>query len=198
MIEVLTFSKGIYPSTGLSFPAVPGNDTISIVYKAGPNTKYPEGTRVIPMTSYGAFGEYMKAHEKTILVDVPESVDNYSGCQFVVNGLTSYVMITKLHDFKEGEWALQTAAGSTVGRAIIQIAKEKGINLINVVRREAQVEELKALGAEHVVVYNGENDKEADEKIKSITGGKGVQIGMYTFNSILQNCLFLSNLLTFH
>lgn len=148
------------------------------MYKAGPNTKYAEGTRVIPIIRYGAFGEYVKVHEKFILIDVPDSVDNYNGSQFIVNGLTSYILIDKLHKFKEGEWALQTAAGSTVGRAIIQIAKLRGINLINVVRREAQIEELKALGAEHVIVYNGENDKEVEEQVQTITGGKGIKVGM--------------------
>lgn len=118
----------------------------------------------------------MKVSEDAILTTVPDEVDDLAASQFVVNGLTAYAMITRLHDFKEGEWALQTASGSTVGRAIIQIAKEKGINLISIVRREAQVEELTALGG-NVIVYDGKNDKEVEEKIQTITGGRGVALG---------------------
>lgn len=160
----------------MSLPATPGNDTVSVVYKAGPNCKYKVGTRVIPLSGYNAWGEYMKVTEDSILTEVPNEVDDFTACQFVVNGLTAYVLISKLYNFEAGEWGLQTAAGSTVGRAVIQIAKLKGINLINLVRREAQAEELRAMGAT-VVVYDGENDQEAEEKIRSLTQSKGVAFG---------------------
>ncbi len=45
-----------------------------------------------------------------------------------------------------GEYVLQTAATSTVGKQIIALAKHWGLKTINVVRREDAVAELKALG----------------------------------------------------
>ena len=49
-------------------------------------------------------------------------------------------------DIPRGEWLLQSAAGSVLGRQVIQMAKHFGIRTINVVRREAQKEELLQLG----------------------------------------------------
>ena len=51
--------------------------------------------------------------------------------------------------------------------------------MINVVRRKAQVDELKArYGAEtHVVVFDGQNEAEAIAHVNAITKNKGVNIG---------------------
>ena len=46
----------------------------------------------------------------------------------------------------KGEWLIQTAAGSTLGRMITSLAKHYGIKIIDVVRRSEQKEELTKLG----------------------------------------------------
>ena len=46
----------------------------------------------------------------------------------------------------EGKWLLQAAAGSTLGRLLIALAKARGVRTINLVRRRAQVHELLDLG----------------------------------------------------
>jgi NADPH:quinone reductase len=67
-----------------------------------------------------------------------------------------------------GETLLQTAAGSALGTMVIRLAKLHGFKTINVVRRREQVEELKRLGADHVIV---ESDGPLAEQVKAITGG---------------------------
>lgn len=47
----------------------------------------------------------------------------------------------------KGEWLLQTAAGSTLGRQLIVLAQQRGVRTINIVRRKAQVQELLDIGA---------------------------------------------------
>lgn len=109
---------------------------------------------------------------------VPDEIDDLSASQFFVNGLTAHQLITSVVPIKEGEWTLQTAAASVVGRIAIQIAKAKGVKLINIVRRQEQVEELKALGADHVLVYSEGNEESLKKEISDITGGKGVRYGI--------------------
>ncbi len=57
----------------------------------------------------------------------------------------------------------------------------KNVNLINVVRRKAQIEELKArYGSDtHVVVFDGSNEDEALAEVNAITQNKGVNYGKY-------------------
>jgi len=173
--------QGHYENSG-KFPISPGNDTVSKVYKKGSKvTKYEVGQRVIPLISEGGLSEYIVVKESQILTAIPDDIDDYTACQFVVNGLTAHQLVTDVVALKEGEWALQTAAASVVGRLSIQIAKAKGVKLINVVRRQEQVEELKAIGADHVIVYKEDNIEELKKQVLDITGGKGVK---YAFDAV--------------
>ena len=44
----------------------------------------------------------------------------------------------------ETEWLTQTAAGSTVGRLVLQLARSEGFRTISLVRRRAQVAEIES------------------------------------------------------
>lgn len=80
-------------------------------------------------------------------------------------------MVTEELDTQPGEWLLQTAAGSTLGRVVLQLAKLRGFKTINVVRRREQVEELKSLGADEVICTA---DEDLVARVREITGGSGV------------------------
>ena len=60
------------------------------------------------------------------------------------------------HDLKPADWLVQTAAGSTVGRLVLQLARSERFRTVNIVRRRAQVSEIKALGGD--VVITSEDD----------------------------------------
>jgi NADPH:quinone reductase-like Zn-dependent oxidoreductase len=70
-----------------------------------------------------------------------------------------------------GQWLLQTAAGSTLGRMVLQIAKLRNFKTINVVRRRAQAQELKALGADEVICTE---DEDLVQRVMAISGGAGI------------------------
>jgi NADPH:quinone reductase-like Zn-dependent oxidoreductase len=74
-------------------------------------------------------------------------------------------------DAPKGEYIIQSAAGSALGRILIQFAKARGLKTINLVRRKEQVEELKAIGADEVL--NTEDGSDFVAEIKRITNGKG-------------------------
>jgi NADPH:quinone reductase-like Zn-dependent oxidoreductase len=70
-----------------------------------------------------------------------------------INPATAYLLLTEFVQLKPGDWVLQNSANSSVGRAVIPIAKSRGIRTVNVVRRTELVDELKALGADIVLVH---------------------------------------------
>ena len=55
-------------------------------------------------------------------------------------------------DLVDGDWVIQDAANSGVGRHVIRLARARGLHSVNIVRRESLVDELKAHGADVVVV----------------------------------------------
>ncbi len=79
-------------------------------------------------------------------------------------------MLEDVLHLKAGDVLIQTAAGSQLGRAMLEFAKVRGLLMVNVVRRAAQAEELRAAGATHVVVVPGED---LAARVRELTGGKG-------------------------
>lgn len=162
--------RGLYGSLP-KLPATPGLEGMGEVAAVGEGVKnFRVGQRVIPLGIAGTWTEYLLA-ESTQLMPVPDSISDQTAAQFVVNPLTAWIMTVEELALQPDEWLLQTAAGSTLGRVVLQIARHEGFRTINVVRRRAQVEELKALGADEVICTE---DEDLVERVREITGRAGL------------------------
>src|SRR5262249_41181120 len=129
------------------------------------------GQRVVPLgADLGTWQEYVTARAAAVL-PVPDGIDDLQASMLLVNPPTAWIMLTELLNVHPNEWILQTAAGSAVGAWVIKIAHRIGAKTINVVRRRDQVEALKALGADEVICTA---DEDLAERVKTITGGRGV------------------------
>jgi len=73
-----------------------------------------------------------------------------------VNPATADLLFSQFVELEPGSWIIQNAANSAVGRAAIQLARISGIRTVNIVRRPDVVDELKALGAE-IVLLDGDD-----------------------------------------
>jgi len=73
---------------------------------------------------------------------------------FFVNPVTAFVMCREVLRVPKGEWLLQTAAGSVLGHMIIRLGKRFGFKTLCVVRREEQITELRAAGADAVIWFD--------------------------------------------
>jgi NADPH:quinone reductase-like Zn-dependent oxidoreductase len=119
----------------------------------------------------GTWQEYLVADTRRLL-PVPDHLSDSSACQLAVNPLTALLLVTRELDVQPGEWLLQTAAGSTVGRLVIQLSRHLGIRTINVVRRRDAVEEIKALGGDEVICTE---DEDLLQRVAEIAGPAGVR-----------------------
>jgi NADPH:quinone reductase-like Zn-dependent oxidoreductase len=133
-----------------------------------------KGQRVVPFVQVenlrkgqGTWQEYVAVRGDLVWV-VPDSISDVAAAQFVINPWTVHGMLSDLQ-IPKGEYVLQTAAGSALGRQLIKLAKHWDIKTINLVRRKEQKEELKALGADEVIATN---DEDVVTRVKEITGGK--------------------------
>ena len=162
--------RGLYGALP-KLPATPGLEGMGEVSKVGDAVKnLRPGQRVIPLGVQGTWQEYILA-PSTQLIPVPDGVSDQTAAQFVVNPLTAWIMTVEELKLDAGEWLLQTAAGSTLGRVVLQIAARRGFKTINVVRRRAQADELKALGANEVICTD---EEDVPERVREITGKAGV------------------------
>ena len=91
---------------------------------------------------------------------------------FVINPASAILMVRHVLAVPPGEWLLQSAAGSELGRMIIRLAKHDGIRTLNIVRRRESVAALQHLGADAVIVST---DGPIDEQVRRIVGPEGVK-----------------------
>src|SRR5207245_10017889 len=77
-------------------------------------------------------------------------------------------------DLKPGDWVVQNAANSGVGRSVVAIAKARGLKTINLVRRAELIPELQAAGGDLVVV----DDDSALDKIRTAVGNDRVPLAI--------------------
>jgi NADPH:quinone reductase-like Zn-dependent oxidoreductase len=72
-------------------------------------------------------------------------------------------MLSDFVDLKPGDWVIQNVANSAVGRLLIVLARQRGLRTVNVVRRADLAAELKALGADVVVVDSSDLARQVGE-----------------------------------
>jgi len=82
------------------------------------------------------------------VIPVPDAVSDQDAAQALINPVTALVMTLVEHCLRPGEWLAQTAAGSAVGRLVLQLARSEGFRTLNLVRRSAQVAEIAELGGD--------------------------------------------------
>lgn len=162
--------RGLYGSLP-RLPATPGLEGMGEVTGAGRHvSEFLPGQRVVPIGVRGTWQEEVAATPEQ-LIAVPEGVPDASAAQLVVNPLSAWIMLVDELDVQPGEWLVQTAAASTLGRIVLQIARMRGFRTINIVRRPDYVDDLKSLGADEVVC--GE-DHHIARQIREIAGDTGV------------------------
>jgi NADPH:quinone reductase-like Zn-dependent oxidoreductase len=85
--------------------------------------------------------------------------------------LNSYLLFEAL-DTKPGDWIIQTASNGAVGRVVVQLAKSRKVNVISLIRRNDGIDEMKSLGAEHVL---STEDSSWSARVAKITGGAPIK-----------------------
>jgi len=155
-------------------PSTPGFEGVGIVDSAGPGLygRLLVGKRVVvPNSVTGSWAEAAIATARQA-IPIPQNLPLEQAAMFFVNPATAYIMTRKVLSVPQGEWLLQTAAGSALGKMVIRLGKKFGFKTINVVRRREQIAELKSLGADVVLA---EVDGDIAEQVQKATGGSGVR-----------------------
>jgi hypothetical protein len=131
-----------------ALPTSPGIDSVGVVEARGAGVDGPKmGTRVVLLDVWANWHELVIASAERV-IPVPDALSDHDAAQAMINPVTALVLTTVEHRLRPGEWLAQTAAGSTVGRLALQLARSEGFRTLNLVRRSAQVAEIAALGGD--------------------------------------------------
>jgi mitochondrial enoyl-[acyl-carrier protein] reductase / trans-2-enoyl-CoA reductase len=87
----------------------------------------------------------------TVLKVAPE-LDPLQLAALKVGACTALELVRRHAVLERGSWIVQTAPLSSVGRAVMQIARHDGLRTLNIVRRPDAVDEVKAAGGDVAMV----------------------------------------------
>jgi NADPH:quinone reductase-like Zn-dependent oxidoreductase len=119
-------------------PASPGIEGVGMVEAVGPGVQGPTvGTRVIFVDTWHTWREQIICPVDR-LVSVPDGLDDPAAATSCTNPLTAWALTRSSHNLKEGDWLLQTAAASSVGKLVLQLTQQYRFKTINVIRRREQ------------------------------------------------------------
>ncbi|KAI8473705.1 MAG: chaperonin 10-like protein [Monoraphidium minutum] len=165
---------GVYPPMSKDLPAVPGFDGMGVITKVGAGVEgLAVGQRVTARPwpaadGNGSWQQYVTLAAKRVL-PVPDAVSDEAAAQFYINPVT-VVGLLEAAAVPKGGHLVVTAAGSTLSKMLLSMAKAQGVKTIGVVRREAQKQEVLDAGAAYAVCSATED---LAARVKEITGGAG-------------------------
>ncbi|WP_406700956.1 zinc-dependent alcohol dehydrogenase family protein [Singulisphaera sp. Ch08] len=161
---------GVLPT----LPSTPGFEGVGVVDKVGAGLLgwLVKGKRVTVINHKGGnWAEYAvipARQARPVANDIPDE----QVASFFVNPATVLAMARHVLAVPKGEWLLQSAAGSVLGRMMIKLGRHDGFKTINVVRRREAMAELQALGADAVI---SSSDGPIDAQVRKIVGAEGVK-----------------------
>ena len=173
-VLTLTGQYGILPP----LPAIGGSEGVAKVVAHGPGVTVPElGQTVLLPVGIGTWATHMVADAKA-LVPLPSGVDPVQLSMISINPPTASLMLSEFVDLQAGDWVIQNAANSGVGSYLVDLATQRGLKTVNVVRRESLVEPLLAAGADVVLVDGVVDGLSLAQRVSAATGGAPIKLGI--------------------
>ena len=147
-------------------PAIGGSEAVGLVDALGPDvTGVILGQRVAVASVHGTWAEFFLAPASG-LVPVPDAIGDEAAAQLIAMPFSAISLLDFLN-VEAGDWVVQNTANGAVGKTLAMLARARGVNVVNLVRRDAGVEELAALGIANAVSTATDSWK---DKVRTITG----------------------------
>ena len=169
----LLLASGLYP-VQLKLPSVVGNEGAGKVLAVGHGVQNVQiGDRVVIPYGGSSWAEKVLARAEEVII-LPAEIDPQQAAMLSINPPAAALLLEEFVSLKPGDWIVQNAANSGVGRAVIVFAKQKGLRTINIVRRSELIGELKEIGADVVLLAGPNTAAEANRA----TGGAQVRLAL--------------------
>ena len=201
-VRVAVLAAPIHPSNLLQIagnylsdavlPSIPGSEGVGRVTEVSSEVKHLTKGQLVLLGGMGTWSQEVVASAAR-LVPLPD-LGNPSQAVIeqlsmtTINPLTALLMLNSFADLKEGDWVVQSASNSAVGGYLIQLAKQRGIKTVNVVRREGLAEDLMAKGADVVLIDSPELAKDIANATDNASVVLAIDaVGGDTFSRLLES-----------
>jgi NADPH:quinone reductase-like Zn-dependent oxidoreductase len=173
---------GLYPDAPKP-PAVLGYEAAGEVESVGPGADgFQPGQRVVAGTRFNGFAELVTADVSNVL-PIPDRLSFEEAAAVPVVFGTAYAAVVLLSAVRPGETVLVHAAAGGVGIAAVQIARERGAEVIGTASA-AKHDAVREQGAAHVIDYRSQD---VQAEVNRLTGGKGVDVVLDALGSFRES-----------
>jgi NADPH:quinone reductase-like Zn-dependent oxidoreductase len=100
------------------------------------------------------------------VIKLPDGLAFEHAAMLKANPPSAHFMLKDYVDLTPGDWVVQNAANSAVGRHLIRFAQARGFHTVNIVRRQSLVTELRQHGGD-VVIVDGDD---LAQRVRAATG----------------------------
>lgn len=144
--------EGKYGLDQPTLPRVAGGEGAGVVEAIGAEVRSVRTGDIVILP--GTVGTWCEAClvDAASLVVVPPGIAPEHAAMLRVNPSTAFRMLRDMVPLQPGDWVVQNAANSAVGRAVIQLARDMGLRTLSLVRRPELIEDLRALGGDAVLL----------------------------------------------
>lgn len=158
----LLLIRGTFPQHPV-LPAPVGNEGAGKVLAVGSGVQHLKvGDRVVPPLYMATWRERLVVSADE-LFPLPEEVDARQAAMLRINPPTAALLLSEHGELKPGDWIVQNAANSGVGKSVIAFAKARGLKTINLVRRPEAMAEVASAGGDVVLLDRAESLDELRE-----------------------------------
>ncbi len=146
----LLIMEGRYPGP-VALPAPVGIEGAGHVLEIGPGVDTLQIGDLVVSLGRANWAERILVPAET-LIPLPRELSLQDAAMIKANPPSALLMLRDYVDLNPGDWVIQNAANSAVGRHLIRFAQARDLKTINVVRRDSLIPELETLGADLVLV----------------------------------------------
>jgi len=157
-----------------SLPAGLGNEGVGRILSVGGEVDdLKVGDRVLLPSSSPSWREKVIL-PSTGLFPLPQNADPQQLSMLSINPPTAALLLSEYVELKPGDWVIQNAGNSGVGRSVIAFAKDRGLRTVSLVRRQELIDELVAAGGDIVLV----DGAEISARVAQATGNAKVALAL--------------------
>ena len=178
-------------------PSVPGGEGIGQIAEVGRDVAHLQvGQAVLLAGVGGTWRDELVAPAATLIPAPAGDFEQLS--MLAVNPLTAHLLLTRFGDLNAGDWIIQSAANSAVGEMVIQLAAQRGINTVNIARREDVLPRLTSLGGT-VALIDG---PDLAARVAAATDGASIRaafdcVGGETYERLIETLGYGASIVTY-
>lgn len=169
--------QGLYGTSRPPLPFIPGGEAVGRIAAVGEGVSgLAVGDIVSPMIlNCWVERVTMKA---SLVMKLPADIDLKQAAMLKGNPATAEALLSDQVALQPGDWLMQNAANSAVGTFLVKLAKQRGINTLNVVRRDSAVAGVRDAGGTVVIADALEDPRAFRKRVQEATGGAPVKLAI--------------------